>query len=61
VLRGLGLLLAHAAQHRHQAHVHDEYVGAAHYELELPQRLQEHHRLDVAHSAAHLLQCFAKE
>lgn len=39
VLRGLGLLLAHAAQHGHKADVHEQHVVAPGCELELPQRL----------------------
>lgn len=39
MLRGLGLLLAHRAQHRHQAHEDQAEVLAAHAELELPERL----------------------
>lgn len=39
VLRRLGLLLAHDAQHRHQADVHHAEVAGAHFELKLPQRL----------------------
>lgn len=35
VLRGLGFLLAHHAQHWHQAHVHHAEVAGAHPELEL--------------------------
>lgn len=35
VLRGLGLLLAHHAQHGHQAHMHHAEVARAHSELKL--------------------------
>lgn len=38
VLCRLGLLLAHNAQHRHQAHVHHAEVARAHPELELHPR-----------------------
>lgn len=54
MLRGLGLLLAHDAQHGHEAHVHNAHVLRPHAELELAQRLHEGHALDVAHGAAEL-------
>jgi hypothetical protein len=40
VLCRLRLLLAHGAQHRHKADVHDAEVAGPHPELELPQRLR---------------------
>ena len=54
VLRRLGLLLAHHADHRHERDVEEEDVLAADAELELAQRLDVRHRLDVAHRAAEL-------
>mmetsp|Transcript_80334 Transcript_80334/g.194760 ORF Transcript_80334/g.194760 Transcript_80334/m.194760 type:complete len:390 (-) Transcript_80334:508-1677(-) len=54
VLRGLGLLLAHRAEHRHEGHVEEADVLALDAELELPQRLDERHALDVTHRAAEL-------
>mmetsp|Transcript_3119 Transcript_3119/g.7052 ORF Transcript_3119/g.7052 Transcript_3119/m.7052 type:complete len:660 (-) Transcript_3119:273-2252(-) len=54
VLRRLRLLLADDADHRHERHVQEAHVLSADAELELTERLDERHRLDVAHCAAQL-------
>lgn len=57
LLRGLGLLLPDAPQHRHQRDVDQGHAVSAYPELKLPQRLQEHGRLDVAYGAPDLCVC----
>ena len=54
MLRRLGLLFAHRAQHRNQAHVDECNILPPHQELELSERLQENHGLDVANRATNL-------
>src|SRR5690606_27381417 len=54
VLRGLRLELLAGAQERHERHVEAERVLAPGVEAELPDRLEERQRLDVAHGAADL-------
>mmetsp|Transcript_25504 Transcript_25504/g.55480 ORF Transcript_25504/g.55480 Transcript_25504/m.55480 type:complete len:209 (-) Transcript_25504:164-790(-) len=54
MLGGLGLLLTHHADHRHQAHMHKAHVGGSNSELELAQGLDERHGLDISHSASQL-------
>ena len=54
MLRRLGLLCAHRAQHRNQAHVDECNILPPHQELELSERLQENHGLDVANRATNL-------
>ena len=54
VLGGLGLQLAGGADVRHQRDVHGDGVLGAHLEAQLPDRLEEGQRLDVADRAADL-------
>ena len=54
VLRRLRLLLADGADDGDERDVAEAEVLATDAELKLPQRLAEHHRLDVAHRAAKL-------
>ena len=54
VLGGFRFLLAHHPQHGHQTDVDEAEVVGADAELELAQRLQEGHGLDVAHRAPQL-------
>ena len=54
VLGGLGLELARGGDVGHQGEVDVQDVGASHVEAELPDRLEEGQRLDVAHGAADL-------
>src|SRR5262245_20079406 len=54
VLRRLGLQLAGGADVRHQRQVHEDRVGPSDLEAELPDRLQERQRLDVADRSADL-------
>mmetsp|Transcript_3707 Transcript_3707/g.10450 ORF Transcript_3707/g.10450 Transcript_3707/m.10450 type:complete len:220 (+) Transcript_3707:1477-2136(+) len=54
VLAWLCLLLAHHAQNWHQAHMHEKHVLGADAELELPQRLDKRHALNVAHGSSEL-------
>ena len=48
MLRRLGFLLTHDAQDGDQADVHDGAAALTDPELELPDGLDERHRLDVA-------------
>ena len=54
VLRGLGLQLAGRREVRHQRHVQEEDVVAAHLVAHLPRRLEERQGLDVTDRAADL-------
>mmetsp|Transcript_42490 Transcript_42490/g.90752 ORF Transcript_42490/g.90752 Transcript_42490/m.90752 type:complete len:251 (-) Transcript_42490:575-1327(-) len=54
MLRGLRLLLAHNADHRHERYVHEAHVVATDAELKLPERFDEGHGLDVTDCAAQL-------
>ena len=56
MLRRLGLLFAHRAQHRNQDHVDECNIIPPHQELELSERLKENFGLDVADRATNLAQ-----
>mmetsp|Transcript_14765 Transcript_14765/g.28422 ORF Transcript_14765/g.28422 Transcript_14765/m.28422 type:complete len:226 (+) Transcript_14765:1155-1832(+) len=54
VLGGLGFLFTHHSQNRNQAHVDEAKVVLADAPLELAQRLDERHALNVSHGASQL-------
>lgn len=59
MLRGLGLLFTHRAQHGDQANVDKYNILPPYEELELSERLQEDHGLDVADCATNLTTAIA--
>jgi len=54
VLRRLRLLLSHAPQNGNETHEHEHKILVPDPKLELAQRLEKHHGLDVSHGSAQL-------